>query len=125
MALTKSRLPLMAFGINRKVVMGAFIFLIPYVLVSLIMIKWFTCKYVRLMWLSYFFTFSILLIYPLIFEQIWYSLKFDNQQVGCRFPLIFINFIFIPVSLIFQTLVHVIIIAIDRRNVKLTRKLSL
>jgi len=84
------------------------LFLVPYVLVPFFLARKFSNGRMK-MWLTFLVTFSltsiILCIWPFLFEWLNYALfPAPEKDPMCRFPMIFINIVLLPISLLLQIL---------------------
>lgn len=75
----------------------------PYALVPWMMTVFFKTRSINPLWLTYFLTFIALMIYPnLVDLTLSLTREVDPRRINCHFPMVFINVVLLPVSLLIQ-----------------------
>lgn len=80
-----------------------FIVLLPYIVVPWILLFLFKRHHVKPLWLAYFYSFVILMFYPVCLEALSDLANIHEEAQGrCAPPIVLINIILIPISFLVQ-----------------------
>lgn len=83
------------------------ILLLPYIVVPWFLLFLFKRHHIQPLGLSYFFSFVILMLYPLCLEALSDLAKVDEESQGrCAPPIVLVNILLIPTSFSLQWLLN-------------------